>query len=394
MRLTERILRITESPTMAIASKAGAMKAAGIDVIDFSAGEPDFPTPENIKQKGMDSIRDNFTKYTPAAGIRKLREAVAARYTAKYGAAVRPEEVIMTTGGKQALFNLACCLVQSGDEVLIPEPYWVTLPDQVRIADGVPVFVPTSAEENFAIHAEEVEKRVTPRTRVLILNTPCNPSGSVIGREVLSDLVDLCVRHDIQLIFDECYDCFVFPPYIHTSPMHFFPRGRDRTFIVNTFSKVYSMTGWRLGYAVGPQQVISACDKLQSHTTSNPCSISQMAAMEALQGDQSSIDVMFGEYKKRRVLVLEALKAMPGIRCNEPQGAFYVFPDIRAHLNASTPDSVSLCKTLLEECHVATVPGSAFGMEGYLRISYATSAENLREGCRRIHEFLKKRTQV
>lgn len=392
MRLTDRILRITESPTIAISTKAGAMKAAGIDVIDFSAGEPDFPTPDNIKQKGIEAIRTDFTKYTPSAGIRKLRQSVAERYTKKYGAPVRAEEVILTNGGKQGLFNLMCCLVQEGDEVLIPEPYWVTFPDQVRINGGTPVFVPTRAEDGFAVRPEEVEQRITPRTRVLVLNSPSNPSGAVIPRQVLSDLLDLCVQRNVQLIYDECYDCFVFPPHHHTSPAQFFPRGRENTFVVNTFSKVYSMTGWRLGFAIGPQEVISACDKLQSHTTSNPCSISQMAAIEALEGDQTSVDVMFAEYTQRRSLVMDALKEMPGIRCNEPQGAFYVFPEIRDHLNRDTPDSISFCRMLLEDCHVATVPGSAFGVEGHLRISYATSRENLKQGLHRIREFLRKRS--
>lgn len=392
MKLAERVLRITESPTIAISSKAGAMRAAGIDVIDFSAGEPDFPTPENIKQKGIEAIQNNYTKYTPTSGVKKIREAVAARYTAKYNAAVKPEEVILTNGGKQALFNLMCCLVQDGDEVLIPEPYWVTFPDQARIVGANPVFVPTSPEDGFSLDPREVEKRITDRTRVLILNSPCNPSGAVIPRKVLEDLLDLCVSRDIKLIFDECYDCFVFPPYQHASPLQFSPKGRDQVFIVNTFSKVYSMTGWRLGFAIGPKDVISACDKLQSHTTSNPCSISQMAGIEALQGDQGSIDLMFREYESRRGIVMEALQAMPGVRCNEPQGAFYVFPDIRAHLKDQIPDSVSFCRTLLEECQVATVPGSAFGVEGHFRISHATSADKLREGCRRIHEFLRKRS--
>ena len=391
MKLADRIQRITESPTIAISSKAAALRAAGVDVIDFSAGEPDFPTPENIKLKGIEAIHANFTKYTPTAGIKKLRESVAERYSKKYNCAIAAEEVILTNGGKQALFNLMCCLVQDGDEVLIPEPYWVTFPDQVRVMGGRPVFVPADPERGFAIDIDEVEKRITPLTKVLILNSPSNPSGAVISRDVLSGLVDLCEQRGICLVFDECYDCFVFPPYEHSSPMHFFPRGRANTFVVNTFSKVYSMTGWRLGFAIGPKEVISACDRLQSHTTSNPSSISQMAGLEALFGDQSSIDVMFAEYQKRRSFVMQSLAAMPGIRCNEPQGAFYVFPDIRAHLNPSMPDSVSFCKTLLEENHVAVVPGSAFGVEGYFRISYATSMEKLKEGCSRIHEFLRRR---
>lgn len=393
MRLADRIHRITESPTISISTKAGSMKAAGIDVIDFSAGEPDFPTPENIKQKGIAAINNNFTRYTPSAGIRKLREAVAQRYTRKYGAEFGAEQVILTNGGKQALFNLMCCLVQENDEVLIPVPYWVTFPDQVRVVGGTPVFVPTNPEEGFVIDPAQVEKRITPRSRALILNSPSNPSGAVISKQALSDLVDLCVSHDLKLIFDECYDCFVFPPHRHSSPFEFFPRGRDQVFVVNTFSKVYSMTGWRLGFAVGPREVISACDKLQSHTTSNPSSISQMAGVEALEGDQASIDIMFAEYQKRRTFVMRALKAMPGVRCNEPQGAFYVFPSIATHLNTETPDSVSFCRALLENCHVATVPGSAFGVEGHLRISYATSTKNLEEGCKRIHHFLEKRAR-
>jgi aspartate aminotransferase len=391
MRLTNRIQNITESPTIAISSRASAMKASGIDVIDFSAGEPDFPTPENVKNKGIEGIKINFTKYTPTAGIKKLREAVAARYEKKYGQPIRAEEVILTNGGKQALYNLMCSLVQEGDEVLIPEPYWVTFPDQVRLAGGTPVFVSTKPEESFLIRLEEIEKKITSRSRVLILNSPNNPSGAVIPRDTMQEIVRLCARKNLSLIFDECYDCFVFPPHQHTSPMHFFPEAREFTFVVNTFSKVYAMTGWRLGFAIGPAEVISACDKLQSHTTSNPSSISQWAALEALAGDQSSIQLMYDEYLRRRQFIMEQVSAMPGVRCNEPMGAFYLFPNIEKYLGKDLADSVAFCKKLLEESHVGTVPGSAFGVEGHFRISYATSMENLKEGCKRIHEFLKSR---
>jgi aspartate aminotransferase len=388
MRLSDRIQRITESPTIAVSTKAQAMKASGIDVIDFSAGEPDFPTPENIKQKGIDAINKNFTKYTASAGVKKLRELVAARYQSKFDIPFRAEEVILCNGGKQALYNLMVCLIQEGDEVLIPEPYWVTFPDQVRLAGGTPVFIPTQQERHFLIEADEVEKRITPRSRVLILNSPNNPSGAVIPQKTMAALVDLCLKNNILIVADESYDCFVFPPCEHVSPMHFFPKARDITFIVSTFSKVYSMTGWRLGYAIGSAEVISACDRLQSHTTSNPSSISQMAGMGALEGDQSSVQLMYEEYLQRRNFIAEALSHMRGIRCNQPQGAFYVFPDVSGYLNREVPDSIAFCKLLLEKCHVATVPGSAFGVEGHLRISYATSMQNLREGCKRIQEFL------
>lgn len=389
MRLTDRIQKITESPTIAVSSKAAAMKASGIDVIDFSAGEPDFPTPENIKLKGIEAIRNNFTKYTPSAGIKKLREAVAERYRNKYGCSIKADEVILSNGGKQGLFDLVFCLIQEGEEVLIPEPYWVTFPDQVRLSGGTPVFIPSKIEDQFSVNPAEVEKRVTSRTRVLILNSPSNPSGVVLPRKTMSDLVDLCLKKNVNIIFDETYDCFVFPPHQHTSPIHFFPEAKPISFIVNTFSKVYAMTGWRLGFAIGSPEVINACDKLQSHTTSNPCSISQMAGLEALTGDQSSVGLMFAEYARRREFIMQALQKMPRVRCIEPQGAFYVFPEIKAYLNQDLPDSIAFCKVLLEQCQVATVPGSAFGVEGHLRISYANSMENLQEGCRRIQEFLR-----
>jgi aspartate aminotransferase len=390
MRLAGRIHNITESPTIAMSSRAAAMKAAGIDVIDFSAGEPDFATPENVKAQGIEAIHSNFTKYTPTAGIKKLREGVAARYQKKYDQPFRAEEVILTNGGKQALYNLMCCLVQEGDEVLIPEPYWVTFPDQVRLAGGTPVFVPTKQEENFFVKPEEIEKRITPRSRVLILNSPNNPSGAVIPRKTMEEIVSLCAQRNLALVFDECYDCFVFPPNKHTSPFEF-SGARNFTFVVNTFSKVYAMTGWRLGFAIGPAEVISACDKLQSHTTSNPSSISQWAGMEALSGDQKSVQLMYDEYLRRREFVMKAIAAMPGVTCNEPMGAFYLFPNVKSHLGRDIPDSFAFCKLLLEQCHVGTVPGSAFGVEGHFRISYATSMENLREGFKRIHEFLKSR---
>ena len=390
MKLAGRIQKITESPTIAMSSRAAAMKASGIDVIDFSAGEPDFATPENVKAQGIEAIHSNFTKYTPTAGIKKLREGVAARFQKKYDQTFGAEEVILTNGGKQALYNLMCCLVQEGDEVLIPEPYWVTFPDQVRLAGGTPVFVPTRQEEQFLIKPEEIEKRITSHTRVLILNSPNNPSGAVIPRGTMEEIVDLCSRKNLALVFDECYDCFVFPPHKHTSPFEF-SKAREFTFVVNTFSKVYAMTGWRLGFAIGPKDVISACDKLQSHTTSNPSSISQWAGVEALSGDQSSVQTMYEEYLRRREFIMNAVSAMPGVHCNEPMGAFYLFPNIKSHLGREIPDSIAFCKILLEESHVGTVPGSAFGVEGHFRISYATSMENLKEGCKRIHEFLKNR---
>ncbi|MCI0601947.1 pyridoxal phosphate-dependent aminotransferase [bacterium] len=390
MKLAERVCRISESPTLAVSAKASALRASGIDVIDFSAGEPDFPTPENIKKKGITAIESNFTKYTATAGIKKLRDAVAKRYQEKYGYPFTAQNVILSNGAKQALFNLFLCLVEEGEEVLIPEPYWVTFPEQVQLAGGIPVYVPSQAEEHFELKADEVEKKITEKTRVLLLNSPNNPSGGVIPRNTLSDVVQICRQRNIKIIFDECYDCFVFPPYQHTSPLHFLPEAKDITFVVNTFSKAYAMTGWRLGLTVGPPDVIAACDKLQGHTTSNPSSISQIAGLEALEGDQTSLSMMFDEYERRRNFIYDALSAMPGVQCNVPQGAFYVFPDISAHLNENLPDSIAFCEKLLEECHVGTVPGSAFGREGHIRISYATSMENLKEGCRRIHEFLKR----
>lgn len=390
MKLAERVLRISESPTLAVSAKASALRAKGIDVIDFSAGEPDFSTPQNIKKKGIHAIESNFTKYTATAGIKKLREAVAERYTQAYGYPFTAQNVILSNGAKQALFNLFLCLIDPGDEVLIPQPYWVTFPEQVQLAGGTPVYVPTKAEEQFELKAEEVEKKMTTRTRVLMLNSPNNPSGAVIPRKTLSDLVQICRRNDVKIIFDECYDLFVFPPFQHTSPFHFLPEAKEITFVVNTFSKAYAMTGWRLGLAIGPAEVISACDKLQGHTTSNPSSISQIAGVEALEGDQSSLTMMFEEYARRRNFIYDALSKMPGVKCNVPQGAFYVFPDISAHLNDRIPDSVAFCEKLLDECHVGAVPGSAFGMEGHIRISYATSIDHLKEGCKRIQEFLSK----
>jgi aspartate aminotransferase len=388
MNLAERVAGISESPTLAVSARASVLRAQGIDVIDFSAGEPDFPTPENIKKKGIQAIETNFTKYTATAGIKKLRDAVAQRYKQTYGYPFTAENVILSNGAKQSLFNLFLCLIEEGDEVLIPVPYWVTFPEQVRLAGGTPVFVPSKAEQQFELKADEVENRITSKTRVLLLNSPNNPSGAVIPRKTLSDLVQICRQRDIKIIFDECYDCFVFPPFQHTSPLHFLPEAKDITFVVNTFSKAYAMTGWRLGLTIGPAEVISACDKLQGHTTSNPSSISQFAGVEALEGDQTSLTMMFEEYAGRRNFIYDALSKMPGVKCNVPQGAFYVFPDISAHLNKDVPDSLAFSGKLLEECHVGTVPGSAFGMEGHIRISYATSIENLKKGCQRIHQFL------
>jgi aspartate aminotransferase len=388
--LAARLRLMEESSTMAVMIKAQKLRAQGVDVVDLGAGEPDFNTPENVKAAAKRAIDANFTRYTPASGTPELRNAIAERFRRDFGVELRREEVIATVGGKQSIFNLLLALVDPGDEVLIPAPYWVTFPQIVYLCEGTPVVLETSPEDGFQVTAEAVGRMITDRTKVLILNSPGNPTGSVIPRDEFVRICEVAAERDVYVLSDECYQRFLYDglePYTAAA----LPEAlRHRILVSGSLSKTYAMTGWRLGYTIAPTEVISAVAKIQGHETSNPTSITQAAAVEALTGPQESVGEMIREYQRRRDFLVPALNALPGVRCFNPQGAFYVFPDIRAHLGAGLPTSDTFCARLLDEAHVAVTPGSGFGTDGFLRISYAAAYSQLEEAVRRIGAFLSK----
>jgi aspartate aminotransferase len=386
--LAERVNRISVSPTMAVLQEAEKYKARGVDVVDFGPGEPDFPTPDHVKRAAIKALEENRTKYTATPGIAPLRQAICDWHAANLGSspAFQAAECIVTTGGKHAIFNAVCSLVSAGDEVLIPAPYWVSYPDIVKYAGGQPVFVPTLARDDFRLRAAALEEAMNSRTRMVVANSPCNPTGAVIPPEEFAQIFDLCQRRGVWLLSDECYSHFTYgnaKPFTVAS----LPGPRDRLIIAGSFSKTFAMTGWRIGYLLAPQPLIAVVTKLQSQSTSNSTSIAQYAALEAARGPMDSVDTMLTEYARRRERILQGLRAIPGVTCTAPEGAFYVFPNISAHLNAQMPTGSAVARLLLEREHVAVVPGEAFGAAGYLRISYATSLERIEEGLRRIERF-------
>src|ERR1700690_2512801 len=388
LQLTDRVNRISVSPTMAVLQEAEKYKAKGVDVVDFGPGEPDFPTPDHIKRAAIQALEENKTKYTPSAGIMPLRQAICDWHTANLGSApaYQPAECIVTSGGKHAIFNAVCALVSAGDEVLIPAPYWVSYPDIVKYAGGKPVFAPTHAEDDFKLRAAAVERAITPRTRMVIVNSPCNPTGAVIPPEEFAKIYEVCQRHGVWLLSDECYSHFTYgsaKPFTVAS----LPGSRDRLIIAGSFSKTFAMTGWRMGYLLAPQPLVAAAPKLQSQSTSNATSIVQYAALEAARGPMDSVSAMLAEYARRCERILGGLRQIPGVTCTAPEGAFYVFPNISAHLSADMPSDTAAARQLLEREHVAVVPGEAFGAPGYIRISYATSIERIEEGLRRFARF-------
>ncbi|HYL10353.1 MAG TPA: pyridoxal phosphate-dependent aminotransferase [Candidatus Acidoferrales bacterium] len=392
MQFTERVNRIAVSPTSAVVAEAEKYKARGVDLVDFGPGEPDFPTPEHIKQAAIRAIEQNFTKYTPTGGILALREAICAWHKRELGSSYEPKECIVSVGGKHAIFNAICALVQSGDEVLIPAPYWVSYPDIVKFAGGTPVYVETRADNNFCVSAQAIEAAMTPRTKLLIMDSPCNPTGAVVPEDEYARIYELCRQRGVWLMGDECYSHFVYPPGRPFSVASL-NGSKPHVIIVGSMSKTFAMTGWRIGYALAPQPLIEAMVKLQSQSTSNPNSVAQQAALEAMRGPMDSVPAMLAEYTRRRARIVEGLRAIPGVTCTEPGGAFYAFPNVARHLaNGSSssrlPKSTTeLSQQLLERAHVAVVPGEAFGAPGYLRISYATSMERIEEGLRRLGRF-------
>ena len=384
----QRLAQVSASATLKVAAEAERLRRAGVNVVDFSAGEPDFPTPEHVKAAGKAAIDANFTRYTVAAGIPELREAICARYGRDYGIEIAPAEVLVTAGGKQALFNSALALFDPGDEVITHAPYWPTIPEQAKIVGAKPVIVPTRSADGFTVHAEAIVAAITSRTKAIIINSPCNPTGALVAEDAVTAIADAAAKRGIWVIIDLCYEQLIYEKVPHNLPKVLFDRHRDRAILAGSASKAYAMTGWRCGWTIAPKALTSAFNVIQGQTTSNVTSITQKAALAAVSGPQDAVTAMLNEYRGRRDSIHEWLTAHPGIQCVKPKGAFYLFPDISGLLS---PDglktSTDFAQALLEKEHVVVTPGEAFDAPGYLRISYATSTEQLREGATRILRF-------
>jgi aspartate aminotransferase len=377
------------SSTLAMVQEAERLRRAGYPVIDFGPGEPDFPTPANIKAAAQQAINDNFTRYTPTPGSADAKKAVIDYIARETGTRYETNEVMLAAGGKQTLFNAIMTLINPGDEVLIAAPYWVTFPEIVKFAEGQPVIIDTTANQ-FQLTAEMVAAHITPRTRLLIVNSPSNPSGRIIAPAELEKIVQVAAENNLWVISDECYYRFTYAPHQPFSAASLSPDLRARVLVSGSCSKTYAMTGWRIGYVLGDRQWIGEMNKVQGHATSNACSISQAAAIEALTGDQASVDIMLAEYRRRRDFLIRALNAIDGVSCIEPEGAFYAFPNISGVLtrNPKIATSAAFAQYLIETAYLVLTPGSAFGCEGYARISYATDYETLQQGVARLAEAI------
>jgi len=384
--VSENVARMQSSATMAAMQAAEALRASGANVCDFGAGEPDFDTPDNIKQAADRAMRAGRTKYTAAGGIRELTRAIIDFYKREFGTEYQPNEVMATAGGKQAVFNAVVTLLNPGDECLIPKPYWVTFPEIAVFAGGKPVFIETE-ETDFVLTVAQVEQAITPRTKLLILNSPSNPSGRVLPPADFQRILELTAERGIYVVSDECYLRFVYPPGEVFSAASLPAELRARLCIAGSFSKTYAMTGWRMGYALAPAEWTKAMLKVQGHSTSNANSIAQWAALEALTGPQESVSIMLAEYTARRAWLLNELRNIPGMKCSEPEGAFYAFPDVRGCLKKDLKTSGDFAQRLLEEEQTVVTDGAGFGAEGFIRISYATSIEQIQEGTERIKRF-------
>ncbi|WP_293573445.1 pyridoxal phosphate-dependent aminotransferase [Phaeobacter sp.] len=392
--LSDSLSRIKPSPSIAITTLAGELRAAGRDVIGLSAGEPDFDTPDTIKAAAVQAIADGKTKYTAPDGIIELKRAICDKFQRDNGLQYAPDQVSVGTGGKQILYNALMATLNPGDEVVIPAPYWVSYPDMVRLAGGTPVIVEAQLETDFKITAEQLEQAITPRTKWLIFNSPSNPTGAGYRKEELKALTDVLLRHPhVWVMTDDMYEHLVFGDFTFCTPAEVEPRLYDRTLTCNGVSKAYAMTGWRIGYAAGPKELIAAMRKVQSQSTSNPCSISQWATVEALEGPQDYIETSNAAFLRRRDLVVAELNAIDGVTCPVPDGAFYVYPSIQGLIGRRSPAGVTIsddetfAKALLEEADVAVVHGAAFGLSPNFRVSYAASDDTLREACSRIQRF-------
>lgn len=393
MRLAERTKAIKPSPTLAMNAKASALKASGVDVTNFGVGEPDFDTPENIKEAAIKALRDGFTKYTAVDGIPELKTAIIGKFKKDNGLHYEKDEILVSCGAKHSLYNIAEALFGPGDEVLIPAPYWVSYPDQVLLNDATPVIIETDEKNSFMVTPELLRDKITSRTKAFILNSPSNPTGLGYDKKSLEEIAKLAIEHDFYIISDEIYEKLVYDGFKHISIASLGEEIKQRTIVVNGLSKSHAMTGWRIGFTAGPRDITKAMTNIQSQSTSNATSIVQKASVEALNGPQDFIQTMLAEFDKRRKYMVERLNAMKGVTCKTPVGAFYAFPNVSSCFGKKfngTPvnDSLELSTYLLEQGKVALVPGSAFGADKYIRLSYATSMENVKKGLDRIEEAL------
>ncbi len=394
MKFARRVEQIQSSKTVSISNTVLRLKNEGHDVISFGAGEPDFPTPEYIQEAAIQAIREGRTKYTQVMGIRPLREAIARKLLRENGVSYDPDQITVTTGGKQALFNAVLALCEEGDEVLIPSPYWVSYPEQVRFAGGTPVFVEARPENDFRIQADDLRAALTPRTKLLIFNDPVNPTGAVYNVDTLSKIAEVLAEAGLWILTDEIYEKIVFDGRKHTT-LASFPELKEKVILVNGVSKAYSMTGWRIGYAAGNRDVIAAMNKIMGHSTSNANTVAQWASLAALKREFDRLQWMVDEFQTRRDYIYQRLKNMPGIRPWKSAGTFYIFPDIRDLLGKTwngkiLENSFDLCQFLLEEQKIALIPGGAFGAEGFVRLSFATSMEEIQVGMDRLEKGLSK----
>jgi aspartate aminotransferase len=397
IQLAQRTKLIKPSVTLAIAAKAGKLRADGIDVVNFSAGEPDFDTPEHIKAAAVDALRNGMTKYTDVRGIDPLREAIARKYQREHELAYPKEDVLVSCGAKHSIYNLLQAVVNPGDEALIPAPYWVSYADMALLAGAVPKLIPTDESTGFRIMPEQLQAALTPNTRVFFLNSPCNPTGATYRRDELLALASVLQKHDCLILADDIYEKIVYDGFEVHNLVTLCPALKDRTLIVNGVSKTYAMTGWRIGYTLGPSDIIAAAAKIQSQSTSNPTSIAQAAALEAIRGPQDTVATMVREFEKRRNTIVARLNSIDGVSCRKPEGAFYVFPNISGLLKKAGRGKrlASPCDVagyLLEEAQIAAVPGEDFGSQAHIRFSYATSLADIEKGMTRMRHAVEKLT--
>lgn len=386
MNWATRVMRVTPSVTLAIDAKAKAMRAAGEDVCSFSAGEPDFDTPAHIREAAKTALDQGKTRYGPAAGEPALRQAIATKLNNDNHLPYRAENILVTNGGKQALFNLMLALINPGDEVIIPAPYWVSYPEMVHLASGTPVIVTTTAETGYRITPAQLEAAITPKTRLFVLNSPSNPTGMVYTPAEIRDLATVIVRHQLWVVSDEIYEKILYDGAEHLSIGAVSEAAFERTIVCSGFAKAYAMTGWRVGYLAGPADLIKATTKIQGHSTSNVCTFAQYGALAALEGSQACVAEMVAAFRDRRACMYERISEIPRLRCLKPQGAFYLFVDI----SATGLSSVEFCDRLLEEEKVATIPGKAFGMDDHIRLSYATDLATIEKGLTRLAKFVER----
>ncbi|MBA5873076.1 MAG: aminotransferase class I/II-fold pyridoxal phosphate-dependent enzyme [Nitrospira sp. CR1.2] len=397
MNLAARVGRIVPSPTLSITATAKAMAAQGIDVIDFASGEPDFDTPEPVKAAAEAAIRAGFTKYTPSSGIDELRGAIADKLKAEQGLQYEKSQILVSCGAKHSLYNVAEALLEAGDELIIPVPFWVSYQDQTLLNDATPVLLKTEERDGYTISPDALEAAITPRTKAIIVNSPCNPTGATYDKQTLEGIAAAALRHDLLIISDEIYEKVLYDGAQHISIASLSPEVAARTVVINGVSKAYAMTGWRIGYAAGPKTLLTAMANIQSQSTSNPCSISQKAAVAALRLGNPFTAVMVAEFDRRRRLMVDRLNNMPGITCRMPTGAFYAFPNVSGLLSKRWKDqpigsAANLATILLNEAQVALVPGEPFGSDIHIRLSYATSMEAIERGLSRIEAAIRRLT--